>query len=66
MPGIEGRRCLKEILASDPQSKVLIASSYATNWVQGKALSEGAAGFLPKPFRAADLLATVKSVLCRK
>jgi PAS domain S-box-containing protein len=63
MPGMGGRKCLKEILALNPRAKVLIASGYAVNGIQDEALGEGASGFLAKPFRVAELLAMARSVL---
>ncbi|MFH1035199.1 MAG: PAS domain S-box protein [Pseudomonadota bacterium] len=63
MPGMGGRKCLKEILAFDPQAKVLIASGYGIAGVRDEAFNEGARGYLPKPFRVMELLTTVRSVL---
>jgi two-component system cell cycle sensor histidine kinase/response regulator CckA len=63
MPGMGGHRCLKELLALDPNLKVLIASGYSADGNIKDLLDEGAAGYIPKPFKRADLLRTVRAVL---
>ncbi len=66
MPGMGGHKCLQEILAHNPQAKVVIASGYSANGQVKASLESGAAGFVAKPFRRLDLLATVRSALDRK
>jgi PAS domain S-box-containing protein len=63
MPGMGGHKCLKEMLALRPEAKVVIASGYSANGQVKASLEAGAAGYVAKPFRRADLLATVRSVL---
>ncbi len=63
MPGIGGQKALKEILAQDPEAKVVIASGYAAQDQVKDALSSGAAGYVAKPFRRGELLATIRGVL---
>ncbi len=65
MPGMGGHKCLKEILAIDPGARVVIASGYSANGQVKASLELGAAGYLAKPFRRIDLLATVRQVLDR-
>jgi two-component system cell cycle sensor histidine kinase/response regulator CckA len=66
MPGMGGHKCLQEILAINPQAKVVIASGYSANGQAKVALESGAASYVAKPFRLIDLLVTVRDVLDRK
>ena len=63
MPGMGGHKCLKEILTLDPAAKVVIASGYSANGQVKASLESGAAGYVAKPYRKADLLTTVRGVL---
>ena len=63
MPGMGGRRCLKELLAMDPGVKVLVTSGYAQNGLASDLGHDGARGFVGKPFRAQELLQAVRRVL---
>ncbi len=63
MPGMGGRQALRRILALDPRARVVIASGYAANAQVKEALDAGAVGYVAKPFRQADLLATVRRAL---
>lgn len=63
MPGIGGVECLKEILAINPEAKVIIVSGYLPDsWVE-KTLKLGAKAFLPKPCTTKELLSTVRELL---
>jgi signal transduction histidine kinase/CheY-like chemotaxis protein len=55
MPGMGGRRCLGKLLELDPGAKVLVASGYADADTSREMAELGAAGFLPKPFKLAEL-----------
>ncbi len=63
MPGMGGHKALKSILEMNPQAKVLIASGYAANAQVKAALEAGAAGYVAKPYKRAELLAMVRAVL---
>jgi PAS domain S-box-containing protein len=63
MPGMGGRRCLKELLRIDPGAKVLIASGYWAHDQSGDIQESGAAGFMGKPFQAHELLSGIRKVL---
>ncbi len=65
MPGMGGRQALRRLLDLDPRARVVIASGYAANGQVKQALEAGAAGYVAKPFRQLDLLATVRQVLDR-
>lgn len=60
-----GHKALKAILEFNPQAKVLIASGYSANGQVRASLEAGGAGFVAKPFRWLDLLASVRQVLDR-
>lgn len=63
MPGMGGHKCLKSILSFNAEAKVVIASGYSVNGQVRTSLKAGAVRFLAKPYKRADLLATVRSVL---
>lgn len=63
MAGIGGHKCLDEILAINPQAKVVIVSGYTTDNQDQQVLSAGAAAFMGKPFKMSKLLEVVRSVL---
>lgn len=63
MPGMGGHKCLKEMLAIKPSARIVIASGYSANGQVRTSLEAGAAGYVAKPFRRADLLATIRGVL---
>lgn len=63
MPGMGGNKAMKAILELNPRAKIIIASGYATQDQVKDALDSGRSGYMPKPFKKAELLATVRSVL---
>jgi DNA-binding NtrC family response regulator len=63
MPGMGGRKCLREMRRLDPSAKVLICSGYTTNGHVQEALDQGAAGFVNKPYELTNLLENVRRVL---
>ncbi|MCK9378165.1 MAG: response regulator, partial [Syntrophobacterales bacterium] len=65
MPGMGGHKAMEAIQALNPQAKVVIASGYSAHHQVKSALAAGAAGYVAKPFRRADLLATVRQALDR-
>jgi CheY-like chemotaxis protein len=65
MPGIGGRRCLKEIIQIDPKVKVLLASGYSPHGSGEQALESGALGFVGKPYGMSELLQRIRAALDR-
>ena len=63
MPGMGGRNCMLELLGRQPDLKVIIASGYSANGQVQQSLASGAAAFIAKPFRLAELIGTVRKVL---
>jgi CheY-like chemotaxis protein len=62
MPGMGGLKCLRSMLELSPGLKVLIATGYAAEAQVKEALAAGAAGYVAKPFKRAELLAKIRSV----
>jgi len=62
MPGMGGIKCLRELKARQPDAKVLVASGYSLNGRLKDIRSQGAAGFLAKPYRTEELLTAVRNV----
>ncbi len=63
MPGMGGQRCLREIHRIAPDLKVVIASGYGAEGVDGDGLDLGEYDFIRKPFRLHQLLRKVRHVL---
>ncbi|MDA8227861.1 MAG: response regulator [Desulfitobacterium hafniense] len=63
MPELDGLTALTEILAFDPQAKIVMCSAVAQESMVLDALSRGALDFVTKPFRPDDLLQTVNKYL---
>ncbi|WP_051822594.1 PAS domain-containing hybrid sensor histidine kinase/response regulator [Desulfonatronum thiodismutans] len=63
MPGMGGRRCLRELRRIDPEVKVLVASGYHEVGLVDEVLKNGAAGFIHKPYQLRDLAIRVRDVL---
>jgi len=63
MPGMGGRKCLENLLARDPEIRVVIASGYFVNWEKNEALEAGASGFIRKPYEIRQMLQVVRDVL---
>jgi PAS domain S-box-containing protein len=63
MPEMDGRQCLKEILALDPRTRVIMASGYSRNGPAKDSVELGAKGFVTKPYDATQLLRLVREVL---
>lgn len=64
MPGMGGAKCLTEMLALNPQTRVIIITGYSPDALAGGGLA-GAATCVRKPFSQAELLETVDKVLYR-
>ncbi len=55
MPGLSGSEVLERIRAGHPELPVLITSGYQGCMTEGLPAATAATGFLPKPFRLAEL-----------
>jgi CheY-like chemotaxis protein len=63
MPGLSGRELADEMRQRRPGLPVVFVSGYTEDYVVEAAIQEGATAFVEKPFSAADLLASVRTVL---
>lgn len=63
MPDMGGERCLEELLAIEPQVKVLIASGYSPDGPARDFIESRARGFVNKPYKVKELLRTIRGVL---
>jgi DNA-binding NtrC family response regulator len=63
MPKLGGKQCLEELLAIDPEVKVLVASGYSADGPTKNAIGSGAKGFISKPYDAKEILRVVRKVL---
>jgi CheY-like chemotaxis protein len=65
MPEMGGAETFQLIRRIRPDIRVLLCSGYSDDRVRSELLREGAAGFLEKPFDAADLASSVRDILDR-
>jgi len=63
MPGMGGKQCLEGLLSLNPSAKVVIASGYSADGPTKEVLSEGAKGFVNKPYDIRQVLEVVRNVL---
>lgn len=63
MPNMEGIDALKNIMATNPDAKVVMCSSIGQQSVVTEALKIGARDFIVKPFDAKKVLEVVKKVM---
>ena len=63
MPGMGGQRCFEKMLEIHSNARVIISSGYALDGKMQDTLDLGAKGFLPKPFKRQEILATVRDAL---
>jgi two-component system cell cycle sensor histidine kinase/response regulator CckA len=66
MPGMGGKQCLNEILRSNPQAKVVIASGYAMEEAMEKDILAKTLGYVKKPFDYRNMLIVIREVLDSK
>jgi signal transduction histidine kinase/CheY-like chemotaxis protein len=59
MPGMDGRACFREMRARHPGLRVVLSSGFTRNVRVEELLAEGAAAFVEKPYRTADLARAV-------
>jgi PAS domain S-box-containing protein len=65
MPEMDGEETLAELREVDPQVRVILASGYNQLEVVQRFAGPGLAGFVQKPYRLADLRATLEKTLGR-
>lgn len=62
MPGMDGAEATRRIRALDPQARVLVLTTYATDEFIFAALRAGAKGYLLKDASADELIAAIQAV----
>lgn len=65
MPKVSGEASLPALLAADPELRVLVWSGHLGDEVLERMLAQGAAAFVAKPYRAAQLSRTIADVMKR-
>ena len=55
MPQLDGLRCIEQIMALQPHTRILVISALADKATAIEALKKGAQGFLCKPFSDVEL-----------
>jgi FixJ family two-component response regulator len=60
MPGIDGLELQRRVRLQYPWLPVILITAHYDKEIRQRALSQGAAGFLYKPFDAADLLGAIE------
>jgi FixJ family two-component response regulator len=63
MPGIDGLELQRRVRIQNPRLPVIFITAHYDDDTRKRALSQGAAGFLHKPFDAADLLGAIELAL---
>lgn len=63
IPGVQGFDGLLQIRTRHPRLPVVVVSGHEDNRIVAEALSYGAAGFIPKSVRRADLAAAIRAVM---
>ena len=63
MKPMDGVSLLKEIIAYDPQAKIIMITGYSTNDSAMEVLKLGAFDYVEKPFRIDDLIDTVNRAI---
>ena len=63
MPKVNGLDVLKEIKSKFPQIKIIMVTGYRSVETAAEASRLGASGYIVKPFKAEEILETVKKYL---
>jgi CheY-like chemotaxis protein len=63
MPGIDGQKCLEELIKMDPTVKVIVSSGYSSSNLPEEAIKYGARDFIGKPYNIKQMLSVVRKVL---
>ena len=63
MPGMDGLELQRRVRLERPELAVILISAHYDEATRQRALAQGAAGFLSKPFGVAELLGTIELAL---
>ncbi len=62
MPGMDGREVFQKLRTINPGAKVIVSSGYSHDRDADELLEQGAAGFVQKPYRIAELIRVVNQI----
>ena len=65
LPGINGLELQDKLIGADNRVPIVFVTAQETQANRDKAMRQGAAGFLSKPFRRDDLVKIVRAVIQR-
>jgi two-component system chemotaxis response regulator CheY len=60
MDGVNATRCIMEY---DPKAKIIVVTAMGKRGLEKDCIEAGASGFIMKPFKTADLLKTINSLV---
>lgn len=63
MPGMDGIAAVKQIIADDPDAKIVMCTSMGQEALLKEAMDAGAKTRITKPFRPSDILEVIGKVL---
>jgi PAS domain S-box-containing protein len=63
MPGMGGKKCLKEMLRIDADARVLISSGFSSGGTTREVIEAGAKGLIRKPYTVNQLLRVIRATL---
>jgi two-component system, chemotaxis family, chemotaxis protein CheY len=63
MPEMDGITAVKQIVASDPNAKIVMCTSMGQQALVVEAIQAGAKSFITKPFQPPKILETIEKVL---
>lgn len=63
MPGLSGKKGLKKLLQTFPESRIVISSGVASKKEVDNAIKEGASGFFPKTISGKAMIGGIKDIM---
>lgn len=63
MPEVSGEEVVKAAKEFSPKTKVIVISGYSSLYTVSQSVSNGASGFLSKPFSIKELMQTISNAL---
>lgn len=63
MPGLDGIQAVKQIVAHDPNAKILMCTSMGQEALLNEAMAAGASSYITKPFQPAKIVESIGKVL---
>jgi DNA-binding NarL/FixJ family response regulator len=63
MPGMDGNRCLEELLRINPAVQVIVASGYSPEGPAKEIIHARSRGFISKPYNMKELLEVIRNTM---